>query len=232
MANNTPVQGLSDPSTRPMMFQRAQASPPGPVHATTPPMTQIAADGAPKFPLQHKALRLCWQFCWWAFCAWTPPALSPVRVFFLRLFGASIGHHSDVRGDAQVWYPPNLTLGNHSLVGPEVNVYNMAPITIGDNVIISQRAFLCGGTHSTSEPTFPLITREIHIASHCWIAAEAFLAPGLRMGEGAVLGARGAAFKDLKPWTVYYGNPAIELRPRKTDKFGALVSQNTPCASP
>lgn len=187
-------------------------------------MKKIAADGAPQFPLKHKALRIAWRLCWWFFCSWTPAELRSVRIFFLELFGAKIGLNSDVRNSVQVWYPPNLKLGNNSLIGPDVIVYNMAPIDIGDNCIISQRSFLCGGTHSTSDPAFPLITREISVRSHAWIAAESFVAPGVTVGEGAVLGARGAAFQDLKPWTIYNGNPARELRPRNTKMFAHLVS--------
>jgi putative colanic acid biosynthesis acetyltransferase WcaF len=150
--------------------------------------------------------------------------MTAFRLFFLRLFGASIGVGSDIRSSAQIWYPPNLRVGNHSTIGPGVLIYNMAPVIIGDNVIISQRAFLCGGTHSTSEPTFPLISREINIDSHSWIAAEAFVAPGVRVEEGAVLGARGVAFKNLNAWTIYYGNPAVVLRCRPTEKFTHLSS--------
>jgi putative colanic acid biosynthesis acetyltransferase WcaF len=178
-------------------------------------MTQIAADGAPKFPLQHKALRLCWQFCWWLLCSWTPPGMSAYRSSILRLFGASIGSGSDIRSTAQIWYPPNLIVGKYSTIGPGAVIYNMAPVIIGDNVIISQRAFVCCGTHSTSDPTFPLITRDINIKSHSWLAAESFIAPGITVGVGSVLGARGAAFHDLEDWTIYFGNPANQLRKRK-----------------
>jgi putative colanic acid biosynthesis acetyltransferase WcaF len=191
-------------------------------------MTKIAADGAPKFPFKHKALRICWRICWKLFCSWTPPELRPVRIYFLRLFGAQIGTNSDVRNSVQIWYPPNLKLGSNSLIGPDAIIYNMAMINIGDNCIISQRSFLCGGTHSTSDPAFPLITREISISNHVWIAAESFIAPGVTVGEGAVLGGRGAAFKDLKPWTIYYGNPAVELKPRNKEKFVHLISTSAP----
>jgi putative colanic acid biosynthesis acetyltransferase WcaF len=58
------------------------------------------------------------------------------------------------------------------------------------------------------------VARPITIGAEAWIAAEAFVGPGVQVGEGAVLGARAAAFRDLEPWTVYSGNPAMPLRPR------------------
>jgi putative colanic acid biosynthesis acetyltransferase WcaF len=47
------------------------------------------------------------------------------------------------------------------------------------------------------------------------VAAEAFVGPGVTLGDGAVLGARGVAFADLEPWTVYIGNPMREVRKRR-----------------
>jgi putative colanic acid biosynthesis acetyltransferase WcaF len=59
-----------------------------------------------------------------------------------------------------------------------------------------------------------LIARPIKIEANAWIAAEAFVGPGVTVGEGAVLGARAVTFRDLASWTVYVGNPAREIRRR------------------
>jgi putative colanic acid biosynthesis acetyltransferase WcaF len=106
-------------------------------------------------------------------------------------------------------------MGSGSTLGPQVDCYNMAPITLGRRSTVSQRAFLCAGSHDLSDPDFPLVARPIRIGDDVWIAAEAFIAPGLRIEDGAVLAARGAAFVDLQAWTVYRGNPAAVLRARR-----------------
>jgi putative colanic acid biosynthesis acetyltransferase WcaF len=85
---------------------------------------------------------------------------------------------------------------------------------LGAYAVISQGAYLCAGTHDVDDPNFQLTTRPISIGERAWIAADAFVGPGVRVGEGAVLGARGVAFKDLEPWTIYAGNPALERRKR------------------
>jgi putative colanic acid biosynthesis acetyltransferase WcaF len=95
-----------------------------------------------------------------------------------------------------------------------VTVYNMAKITLSDRALVSQGAHLCAGTHDIEDEHFQLKTRPITLGSRAWIAAEAFVGPGVSIGDGAVLGARGCAFRDLEPWTVYAGNPARVLRPR------------------
>ena len=120
-----------------------------------------------------------------------------------------------VAASTRVWLPRNLALGRNTTLGPDVDCYNMAPITIGDRTVISQRAVLCGGTHDIGDPTFQLIARPIVIGRDVWIAAEAFVGPGVTVGDGCVLGARGCAFSDLSPWTVYRGNPANPVKPRK-----------------
>ena len=74
---------------------------------------------------------------------------------------------------------------------------------------------MCAGTHAIDDPHFQLYARPITIGVRAWIAAEAFVSPGVTVGEGAVLGARGVATGDLLPWTVYRGNPAVVLRTRR-----------------
>jgi putative colanic acid biosynthesis acetyltransferase WcaF len=132
----------------------------------------------------------------------------------LKLFGAKIGYRSDVRGSAQIWLPANLTMGDRSILAEGVNCYNMAEIKIGCDVIISQRSHLCGGTHDFNDPNFQLLSRPIVVEDNVWIAAEAFVGPGVSIGEGVVLGARSVAFSNLKPWTIYAGNPAKPIRDR------------------
>ncbi len=106
-------------------------------------------------------------------------------------------------------------MGAHAYIGPQVIVYCMAPITLGDYAIVSQRAHLCAGTHNIDDPHFQLEARSITIGRRAWVAAEAFVGPGVTIGDGAVLGGRAVAFRDLKPWNVYSGNPAVSLRERK-----------------
>ncbi|HEY9346516.1 MAG TPA: putative colanic acid biosynthesis acetyltransferase, partial [Inquilinus sp.] len=102
----------------------------------------------------------------------------------------------------------------HAVIAPGVTCYNVDPITIGDFAVVSQGAHLCTGTHDVDDARFPLRARPIVIEAQAWVAAEAFVGPGVTVGEGAVLGARGVAFRDLDAWMIYAGNPARKLRER------------------
>ncbi|MBN1630065.1 MAG: putative colanic acid biosynthesis acetyltransferase [Thermoleophilia bacterium] len=151
---------------------------------------------------------------WFLLASWTPRQLRPWRRLLLRLFGARLGRAADVRASARVWYPRNLVMEERTMLGPRVDCYNMALVTVGAGTIVSQRAHLCGGTHDFESPGFPLTARPIAIGRDVWIGAEAFVGPGAVLGDGVVLGARAVAFGVLEPWTVYFGNPATPQRKR------------------
>ena len=171
-------------------------------------------EGGPSFSLSNRIMRTLWSLTWLLLASWTPPPLRAWRRFLLRAFGAKLGRGCDVRGSARVWYPPHLHMEDRSVIAQRVNCYNMAPIHLGADALISQGAHLCAGTHDISSPVFQLTTRPITIGAQAWIAAEAFVGPGVDVGEGAVLGARGVAFRSLEPWGVYGGNPAKLLKQR------------------
>ncbi|MBS0450568.1 MAG: putative colanic acid biosynthesis acetyltransferase [Proteobacteria bacterium] len=173
------------------------------------------AEGGPSFSLENRLIRAVWIGVWLACAAWTPRQFAPWRRFLLRCFGARMAPGSDVRGSARVWFPAHLEMAQGAVVGPGVNVYCMGTISLGEDVLISQGAHLCAGTHDYDSPQFQLVARPIHVGARAWIAAEAFVGPGTRVGEGAVLGARAVAFGELEPWTVYSGNPARPIRKRR-----------------
>ncbi|MBB3176300.1 putative colanic acid biosynthesis acetyltransferase [Variovorax sp. Sphag1AA] len=171
-------------------------------------------EGGPSFSLGNRIMRAVWNVTWAVLASWTPPQMSFWRRFLLKLFGAKLGLSCDVRGSARVWYPPHLHLADRALLAERVTCYNMAPISLGRGALVSQGAHLCAGTHDISSAAFQLIARPITIGPQAWIAAEAFVGPGVEVGEGAVLGARSVAFRSLDAWTVYGGNPAKPLKRR------------------
>jgi putative colanic acid biosynthesis acetyltransferase WcaF len=173
-----------------------------------------SAEGGPSFSLRNRMVRAIWILTWSLLAAWTPPPLRGWRRFLLRVFGAEVASTARIYGTVRVWLPSNLKIGQYAVIGPGATVYNMSNITLGDYATVSQGAHLCTGTHDIEDPYFQLKSRPIAIGARAWVAAEAFVGPGVRIGEGAVLGARGCAFKDLEPWTVYTGNPATALRKR------------------
>jgi len=171
-------------------------------------------EGGASFSLGNRLLRVFWMGTWLLLARFTPPPLHGWRRLVLRAFGARIGKGARVHASVSVWLPANLELGDHVLIGPGVRLYNQGRISIGAYTVVSQRAHICASTHDLGDPRFQLVLRPIAIGTRCWIAAEAFVGPGVTMGDRSVLGARGALFGDAEPDGVYSGNPAVFVKPR------------------
>jgi putative colanic acid biosynthesis acetyltransferase WcaF len=169
---------------------------------------------AASFSPRNKLYRVVWQVSWLLLARFSPPPLHAWRRIVLIAFGAQIGSGTRIYSSVRIWNPRNLTIGNDTLIGPRVNCYNQGRITIGDRVVISQDVSLCASTHDVIDPAFPLQLRPIKVGTDAWIAAEAFVGPGVEIGEGAVLGARAVAMRPLGEWTYFTGNPAIALKSR------------------
>lgn len=184
---------------------------------TTPLDAKVSSGviGRPSFSLANRMIRAIWSVTWIFLAAWTPPPLHPWRRFLLRLFGAKIASTARIYGSARIWYPPNLKMDEFSIIGRQVFCYCQAMVTLEGYANVSQRAFLCAGTHDYDDPNFQLVTKPIIIKQHAWLAADVFVGPGVTVGEGAVVGARGVVFKNLEPWSVYIGNPVKEIKKRR-----------------
>jgi putative colanic acid biosynthesis acetyltransferase WcaF len=168
-----------------------------------------------KFSKGNKIARFIWNFVWYFFFKPTPRwAFNSWRIFLLKLFGAKIGKGSIVLPTCTIWAPWNLTLGEYSVLGDYVDCYCMDKITIGSKVAISQRTFLCTGTHDISLLTRPLVTKPIVINDHVWVCAEAFISPGITVHKYAVVAARSSVITNVEEKTIVAGNPAKFIKYR------------------
>lgn len=172
-------------------------------------------EGGPAFSLSNRLTRLVWRTVWLVFARFSPPQLHGWRRFLLRAFGAKVGRNAQVWPSVRVWLPENLSIGDNVMIGPGAELYNQGRITIGSYCVVSQRAYLCASSHDISDPYFQLILRPIVVSDRCWVAAEAFVGPGVVMAEGSVAAARAALFSDTEAYGVYRGNPATLIKRRR-----------------
>ena len=131
------------------------------------------------------------ELLWWVVrsCFFAPwlPVPSGVKVALLRWFGARIGQGVVIRSRVNITFPWRFECGDHVWIGDEVLILSLARVTIGSHVCVSQRAFLCTGSHNFSKETFDLITKPIAIGDGCWIAAQAFVPPGAVLPSGTMV---------------------------------------------
>lgn len=181
---------------------------------------------------RDKAKRLLWATTWLLLARPFPKSMaSGWKRLLLRLFGAKMADTAIVYSSATIFKPWLLEMKDHACIADGVDCYNAAPVTIGVNATVSQRAFLCTAGHDITDPRHHQTEAPIIIGDRAWICAEAFIGQGVTVGEGAIVGARAVAVKDVEPWTVVGGNPAkyIKMRELKTLMGGGI---NTPYVSP
>lgn len=163
----------------------------------------------------NRIRRMIWNVCWTVLARPFPKStFMPWKRLLLRLFGAKVASTANVYASAKIFMPWKLEMKAYACIASGVDCYNAAPVTIGVNATVSQRCFLCTASHNISSPRHEQTERPIIIQDKAWVAAEAFIGPGVTVGEGAVVGARAAVFKDVEPWTVVGGNPAKFLKDR------------------
>ena len=167
-----------------------------------------------RFSPGNKLSRGLWSLVWLFFFRPSPVFLHPWRNALLRLFGAKIGMGAHIYPGVRIWAPWNLVMGEGAGLGPGVDCYCVDKVEIGPWAVVSQRAFLCTASHDVRSKSFKLVTAPIKIGAYAWIAAEAFIGPGVKVGEGAVAGARACVSKDVHPWTIVVGNPARRIGKR------------------
>jgi putative colanic acid biosynthesis acetyltransferase WcaF len=168
----------------------------------------------PAFPLGIRMKRLAWNVVWALLYRLSPRPLHGWRTMLLRVFGARMGPNCHFYPKSKVWAPWNLTCADQVTAGDGAEIYNPSPMTLGSHAILSQDSYLCGATHDYDDPAFPLIAFAMHVGAYSWICARASVAPGANVGEGAVLGLGSVATRDLNPWTVYAGVPAVKVKER------------------
>ncbi len=135
-----------------------------------------------------------------------------LRPLILRAFGARIALLNNIFGTVRIACPWNLTMGPRCTLGPNVNVYNLGHVSVGEDTVISQNAHICAGTHDITLSHRPLVKAPISIGDRVWICADAFIGPGVTIGDGAIVGARAVVVRDVPPNVVVVGNPARVIR--------------------
>ena len=170
--------------------------------------------GSTPWPLKTKIKRALWNLTWSLFRFSPRRRGNPWRLSLLRAFGAKIHGDPLIHPQCTILQPWELEIGEFSAIGERAEIYNYARVIIGPMTVVSQYTFLCTGTHDYTHPYMPLTWKPITIGAECWVAAGAFIGPGVTVHDGAVVGAYAVVTKDVPPWTVSAGNPCKVIKPR------------------
>lgn len=151
-----------------------------------------------------------WRVIYVVFFRNSPQFLYGWRRLILRLFGAKIGKKVIIRPSVEITYPWKVEIGDYSWIGDNVVLYSLGKITIGSNTVVSQKSYLCTGSHDFNSVAFDIFEKPIVIGNSCWIATDVFVAPGVQIVDEVIVGARSSVFKSIVVKGIYKGNPVAK----------------------
>jgi putative colanic acid biosynthesis acetyltransferase WcaF len=144
----------------------------------------------------------------------SPQFMYGWRRFLMRCFGAKIGKNVILRPSMHTQFPWKVTIGDSSWIGDDVVLYSLSDITIGSNVVVSQKSYICTGSHDYLVDTFPIYAKPIILEDECWLATDVYVGPGVTIGRGSVVGSRSSVFKSLPANKICLGSPAVPVKDR------------------
>lgn len=189
------------------MSQETEPAQPAPHGCGAPPLPAEPPRVSP-YSAKAKIGRVLWGVVSASLWRGSPRCLHGFRRTLLRVFGGRVGAGTRIDPSVRVEIPWNLTLGADVRVCEHAILYCLGPVEIGDGTLIGPYAHLCAGTHDYTDPKFTLERVPIRVGSGCALLTASFVAPGVVVGDGAVLRPRAGLYRNAEPGVVYAGNPA------------------------
>lgn len=182
--------------------------------ASGTPVMQDGRNQPNPYGLGERVGRVLWQCAYICLYRYVPRTFNWWHRVVLRTFGAKVGQGVALWPSAEIYFPWRLRLDDYCVIGARVRLYSLGTIVIGKHSIVSQDSHICAGTHDYTNPTMPLLRSSVEIGDGCWICTEAFVGPGVRIGDRTVVGARAVVVTDLPGDMVCAGNPCRPIKPR------------------
>lgn len=138
-----------------------------------------------------------------------------VRRFFYRLAGMKIGKGSAVHMNAVFYYPPNIKIGEDSIIGERTVLDGRDKLIIGNHVDIASEVMIYNGEHDIQSENFKAVFAPVTIEDYVFIGPRAIILPGVTVKKGAVVGAGTVVTKDVPEFKIVGGVPAKEIGERQ-----------------
>lgn len=159
---------------------------------------------------RERAQRLLWQ------CSRLDPADRISRLALLRELLGHLGENSWIEAGFRCDYGSNITLGSGVFLNYDCVFLDVAPITVGDRVLIGPQA----GLYTAGHPLDPAVRasglefgRPITLEADVWLGGHVTVCPGVTIGSGSIIAAGSVVTRSVPSGVLAAGNPCRILRP-------------------
>ena len=138
-----------------------------------------------------------------------------IRRFFYRLYGVKIGKGSTIHMNAVFYYPPNISIGEDSIIGERTVLDGRDKLVFGNHVDVATEAMFYNGEHDVNDASFKGKYAPVVVEDYVFIGPRAIILPGVTVKKGAVVAAGAVVTKDVEEFKIVGGVPAREIGERK-----------------
>ena len=142
------------------------------------------------------------------------------RKIFYLLAGMKMGRGSVIHMWANFFEPSGITIGEDTIIGDHAFLDGRAALAIGNHVDIASSVMIYNSEHNVDENDFAAIEKvtvaPVEIGDYVFIGPRVIILPGIKIGKGAVLGAGAVVTKDVPDFAIVGGVPAKIIGERKT----------------
>lgn len=140
----------------------------------------------------------------------------------LRIIGVRFGKNLKTFPVTTIESPAKISIGDNVWIGKNISLYGCNGIKIGDDVVIAKDVSLISGNHKYLDRAVKIRNQEMQsdkppiiIGNDVWIGEKAIILKSVTVGEGCVVGAGAVVTRDVPPFSVVAGNPAVIIKQRQ-----------------
>lgn len=172
-----------------------------------------------------KIKRILCLVTYYGFARYLPVSTSPmthwartIRYMMCRHIFDKCGDNVNVECGARFATGGGVSIGSGSGLGVNCSVHG--PLEIGDNVMMGPEVTILTHTHCIDRTDIPMsrqgsIVKKVCIGNDVWIGMRSIIMPGVKIGDGAVIGAGAIVTKEVPAFAVVGGVPAKVIKYRK-----------------
>lgn len=145
--------------------------------------------------------------------------ISFVRKFIYRVAGVKIGKGSTIHMWCNFFNPFGVSIGEDTIIGDHAFLDGRAKLTIGNHVDIGSSVLIYNSEHDVDSDSFKAIEEPVTIEDYVYIGARVTILPGVKIGKGAVVASGAVVTEDISSMSIVGGVPAKEIRKRRLTKL-------------